>query len=241
MAEAGLQTELNSEVQKQSVVTNPNEMAADNVDAVQQSSKSLAGEKDVTEEVLDKLQGINIDSPKSDYQTDVESNIQKVKTDTEKDVIEKTETSSETIQSDTVEANPDRVVTTTDNTEKRLDSQAVKLKSSLAQKSKNLSAKDKEKIAEMVKGLAKFKHAEEDVHIDTTQKKGKKEKKCKEVPVKKTAEMKDDDTWEDIDSEEERTDKHGMKGIVEVICTLSIGTERPEQNVQTQIRFHKTW
>ena len=64
---------------------------------------------------------------------------------------------------------------------------SVKLKTSLAQKSRNLSAKDKAKIAEMVKGLAKFKHAEEDIHIDSKTSKGKtsKEKKAKVKEVAK--------------------------------------------------------
>ena len=68
---------------------------------------------------------------------------------------------------------------------------AVKLKTSLAQKSRNLSAKDKAKIAEMVKGLAKFKHAEEDIHTDsmTSKPKPSKEKKAKVKEVNKETDI----------------------------------------------------
>ena len=94
--------------------------------------------------------------------------------------------------------------TAKNSTKAALNSQAVKVQQNLAQMTKNLSAKDKAKVAEMVKGLAKFKLAEEDVEVEVrNEKKGKTDKKGKKSPVKVVTETKDEDAWEDVDSDDE--------------------------------------
>ena len=82
---------------------------------------------------------------------------------------------------------------------------AVKVQQNLIQMTKNLSAKDKAKVAEMVKGLAKFKLAEEDVpDVEVRkEKKGKTDKKGEKSPVKVVTETKDEDAWEDVESDDE--------------------------------------
>lgn len=124
--------------------------------------------------------------------------------------------------------NPLACVTTkeTDNSDKlagperpaseNISDSTVLLKANLAQKSRTLSAKDKAKIAEMVRGLAKFKHAEEE--MEPKKPKGMKDKgkaKIKEV-------MHKDDEWEDVDSEEEMPEKDIKPGrVLQSVITLN--------------------
>ena len=94
---------------------------------------------------------------------------------------------------------------TAENSTNAALSSKAQVQQNLIQMTKSLSAKDKAKVAEMVKGLAKFKLAEEDVpDVEMrSEKKGKTDKKGKKSPVKVVTETKDEDAWEDVNSDDE--------------------------------------
>ena len=155
------------------MVTDSNTDAVNSGECIQHSSETLT-----TDEVTNQSQKENIDNSKSATQSCVELDVRHEATSSK---------------------------TTENSTKAALNSHAVKVQQNLMQMTKNLSAKDKAKVAEMVKGLAKFKLAEEDVP-DVEMRKEKKEKtdkKGEKSPVKVVTETKDQDAWEDVDSDEE--------------------------------------
>lgn len=162
---------------------------------------TMAESGQAAEEIANRLGNIDLDPPKSNIHTGKGSENNGA-SDKQTD---KTDEKSKSVGAESEEI----------HVAESEDTAAVKLKSNLAQKSKNLSAKDKAKIAEMVRGLAKFKHAEEEIEPRKTGKteKRKKEKK-KDPPVHVAMETKEDkDLWVDVESEEELPAKSHMSGI----------------------------
>ena len=157
----------------------------------------MAESSQTAEEIANRLRNVDLDPPKSNIHTGNKSG--------NNDSSDKqTDEKSENVGAESEETHGAGTEDTT----------AAKLKSNLVQKSKNLSAKDKAKIAELVRGLAKFKHAEEDIEPRKEGKtnKQKKEKK-KEPPVNVVVEINEDkDVWEDIESEEGLSGKSHMSG-----------------------------
>ena len=155
------------------MVTDSNTDAVNIGECIQQSSETIT-----TDEVTNQSQKENIDNSKSATQRCVEPDVRHAATSSK---------------------------TTEHSTNAALNSQAVKVQQNLIQMTKSLSAKDKAKVAEMVKGLAKFKLAEEDVpDVEVRkEKKGKTDKKGKKSPVKLVTETKDEDAWEDVNSDDE--------------------------------------
>lgn len=168
-----------------------------------------------TEDIVSKTKNMNIGPEKQNASFEEKSNESNGSERTKLQNPLASVTTKETDNSDKL-AGPERPAS------ENISDSTVLLKANLAQKSRTLSAKDKAKIAEMVRGLAKFKHAEEE--MEPKKPKGMKDK-GKKAKIKEV--MHKDDEWEDVDSEEEMPEKDIKPGrVLQTVITLNKSEER---------------
>ena len=193
----------------------------------------MAEASDVTQ-VIDKLDTLNVDSqnldtPQSSISIKSDNDLRKdSKTGSESGSVENLETKEQPCSETVADLAP-----------------AVKLKTSLAQKSRNLSAKDKAKIAEMVKGLAKFKHAEEEIAMEskTAKQKPNKEKKAKKKELDKETEIlgESETTFKPLDWEKADIESDAPKDKMVIIEKKDKGKKEKKKELKKEMDNEDEW